>query len=249
MAEVNNITNLAREIVSKLDADDKKSDGKIEASIWNKFVCNKQGNEIRNYINTDRALKSVIAYLKREAAKTGQAIEDIANEWSEKLGVNIDKKEIDDSKYNKTGNELSIRYIDVISLVEPDGPDEQYEKMTQNPEEWKKTKEELANVFDDSCQLLMDVADNNYRYKITKGAKHQPHVEKEFKRTATLSDGRTIEISLYKSERNGKVSLCGIYIYDDKKGTRLSNEGGAFFIATGGETYTGAIHVFCCLKG
>lgn len=59
MAEVNNINNIAREIVSQLDADEKKSDGKIEASIWNKFVCNKQGNEIRNYINTDRALKSL----------------------------------------------------------------------------------------------------------------------------------------------------------------------------------------------
>lgn len=225
MAEINNLTNIAREIVSKLDADDKKSDGKIEASIWNKFVCNKQGNEIRNYINTDRALKSVIAYLKREAAKTGQAIEDIANEWAENLGINIDNTQIDSSRYNKTGNELSIRYIDVMSSAKPYGTDEACEEMTQNSEEWEKTKEEWANVFDDSCQLLFDVANNNYRYKITKESD-------ELTRTITLADGRTIKIGLYKDE-NGKVSLCDIFIYDDKKDTCLSYEGDAIFIRTG----------------
>ena len=53
MADINNINNIAREIVSNLDKKDGNADGKIEASIWNKFVCKKEGNEINNFIKTE----------------------------------------------------------------------------------------------------------------------------------------------------------------------------------------------------
>lgn len=235
MTEVNNLTNIAKEIVSKLDANDKKSDGKIEASIWNKFVCNKQGNEIHNYINKENALKSVIAYIKREAAKTGQQIEDIANEWLGKVVGETDETKINTNS-SKTDNKLGISYIDVKSLVEPYGTEEYTNKMTQNPEYWEKTKEKFANGFDKSCQLLLDVAENNYRYKITKGCEHNPQWGKEGNYTAKLADGRTIEISLDKYRNDSgetRVYLAGISIYDDKKDTSLSMEGKALFVRSG----------------
>ena len=140
MTDINNINSIAREIVSNLDKQDGKEDGKIEASIWNKFVCKKQGNEIHNYINTNSAVKSVIAYLKREVTKTGQAIEDVANEWLKNVG-GADKTEIDET--NKSDNDLSM------SFIEADSPEEQ-EKI------------------DNANQLLSDVATGKYRYKIEK---------------------------------------------------------------------------------
>lgn len=231
MTEVNNLTNIAKEIVSKLDANDKKSDGKIEASIWNKFVCNKQGNEIHNYINKENALKSVIAYIKREAAKTGQQIEDIANEWLGKVVGETDETKIDTNS-SKTDNKLGISYIDVKSLVELYGTEEYMNKMAQNPENWENEKEKFSEVFDDSCQLLLDVAENNYRYKITKGCEHNSQWGKEGKYTAKLADGRTIEISLAKS-RNNTIYLSSIFIYDDKKDTSLSMEGKTLFVRSG----------------
>ena len=235
MTEVNKLTNIAKEIVSKLDADDKKSDGKIEASIWNKFVCNKQGNEIHNYINKENALKSVIAYIKREATKTGQQIEDIANEWLEKVVGETDETKIDTNS-SKTDNKLGISYIDVKSLVEPYGTEEYMNKMAQNPENWENEKEKFSEVFDDSCQLLLDVAENNYRYKITKGCEHNPQWGKEGNYTAKLADGRTIEISLDKYRNDSgetRVYLAGISIYDDKKDTSLSMEGKTLFVRSG----------------
>ena len=138
MTEINNINSIAREIVTNLDKQDGKEDGKIEASIWNKFVCKKQGNEIHNYINTNSAVKSVIAYLKREVAKTGQTIEDIANEWLKNVGGG-DQTEIEEK--SKFDNDLSM------SFIEADTPEEQ-------------------ERIDNANQLLADVAAGKYRYKI-----------------------------------------------------------------------------------
>lgn len=231
MTEVNNLTNIAREIVSKLDADDKKSDGKIEASIWNKFVCSKQGNEIHNYINKENALKSVIAYIKRETTKTWQQIEDIANECLGKVVGETYETQIDTNS-SKTDNKLEISYINVKSLVEPYGTEEYTNKMAQNPEYWEKTKEKFANIFDNSCQLLLDVAENNYRYKITKGCEHNPQWGKDGNYTAKLADRRTIEISLAKSHNNS-IYLSSVFIYDDKKAISLSMEGNTLFVKSG----------------
>ena len=237
MTEVNNLTNIAREIVSKLDAEDKKSDGKIEASIWNKFVCHKQGKEINNYINTENAVKSVITYIKREAAKTGQRIEDIANQWLGKPVGETDNTKID-TQNTKTDNELGISYIDVKSLVVPYGLDldEYTDRITQNPEYWEKTKEKFAEVFDDSCKFLLDVAENNYRYEITKGCEHQPQRGQEGNYTAKLADGRTIEVSLARGRH--EIYIANISIYDDKKGTYFSMQGDTLFIDSGEDSGT-----------
>ena len=104
MADINNINNIAREIVSNLDKQDGKEDGKIEASIWNKFVCQKEGKEIHNYIKTNNAISSVLTYLKCEVAKNGQAIEDVANEWLQNVGGG-DKGEIKSEKKLGEDNE------------------------------------------------------------------------------------------------------------------------------------------------
>lgn len=231
MTEVNNLTNIAREIVSKLDAEDKKSDGKIEASIWNKFVCHKQGNEINNFINTENAVKSVITYIKREAAKTGQRIEDIANQWLGKSVEETDKSQIN-TQNTKLDSKLGISYIDVKSLIGPYGGEDYLNRMEQNHEDWDKAKEKFADIFDDSCKLLLDVAENNYRYEITKGCEHNLQWGKEDNYTAKLADGRTIEVFL-GSQSNGDKYIVGIFIFDDKKGTSLSMQGSALFITSG----------------
>ena len=162
MAEINNINSIAREIVSNLDKQDGKEDGKIEASIWNKFVCQKQGNEIHNYINTNSAVKSVIAYLKREVAKTGQKIEDVANEWLKNVGGG-DKTEIDEK--GKLDNDLSM------SFIEADTPEEQ-------------------ERIDNANQLLADVAAGKYRYKVEET--EVKIFGKQKQAIALLADGRYI---------------------------------------------------------
>lgn len=205
MAEVNNINNIAREIVSNLDRQDGNKDGnkdgnedgKIEASIWNKFVCKKEGNEIRNYIRTDNAVKSVVAYLKREMAKTGQAIEDIANEWLKNVGGG-DKTEIDETKYNKSENDLTVKPIII----------EKYDKTWDEKELGEQDKQKVQQVADKATQLLMDVANGDYRYQLTKEGN-----EKSQTRTLKLKDGRDIVVILDKQEnQKWKIRYFDIHV-------------------------------------
>lgn len=214
MAVVNNITNIARKIVSKLDADDKKSDGKIEASIWNKFVCKKQGNEISNYINTDRALKSVVAYLKREAAKTGQAIEDIANEWLDKLGVNqeeVDKTQIKPVHKDENAYSVPAIIIEKAHIYTDDG----------SGRELTSAEQKVCDIIaDNAMSLLLDVGNDNYRYKITN---RPDDFDSDFSYfTATLADGRKIEIRAGDRNDSGCVEIETIKVLDHKKAEALS---------------------------
>ena len=200
MTEVNNINNIAREIVSNLDKKDGNADGKIEASIWNKFVCKKEGNEINNFIKTDNAIKSVIAYLKRETAKTGQAIEDVANEWLKKVGGG-DKTEIDESRFDKSENDIAMKPVII----------EEYEKGLDGQEIDDKYKQKIQQAADDATQLLMDIANKDYRYSIDSDSYAKGYEG----RIIELKDGRAIHLALKKQE-NGKYKISTLYVFGNK---------------------------------
>ena len=204
MAEINNINSIAREIVSNLDKQDGKEDGKIEASIWNKFVCEKQGNEIHNYITTNSAIKSVVAYLKREVAKTGQAIEDVANEWLKNVGGG-DKGEINPN--DKTADKLSVKYpiINNLRFLDNDG-------IVEN----EQIKNKAQNITENATQLLLELAEKKYRYDIEITADYRKSNSHYQRRTASLKDGRSIEITL-KERENGKYEIATIYICTNNK--------------------------------
>lgn len=192
MTEVNNINNIAREIVSNLDKKDGNADGKIEASIWNKFVCKKEGNEINNYIKTDNAIKSVIAYLKRETAKTGQAIEDVANEW-------LGKKEVNPVDIYGENSKLKSGSVGIPAMVvkaENDGVSDEANKRFQQH-------------VNESLQLVSDIANGKYRYKISTQADGT-------KKIIELKDGRKIKVG-FETDKEGKFKIGWIDIYTGGK--------------------------------
>lgn len=200
MAEINNINSIAREIVSNLDKQDGKEDGKIEASIWNKFVCEKQGNEIHNYISTNNAVKSVIAYLKREVAKTGQAIEDVANEWLKNVGGG-DKSEIDFNEKGKSN--LSVKYPIIDNLRFDDiSNDNTYNTLVKD----ENIKNNAQRITENATQLLFDVASDRYRYNIKTEGEQTFNGKKMCVRKIELKDGREIEVHLIEKD-NGKYEI------------------------------------------
>lgn len=87
MAEIDktNLRSMARAIALELDKKDScGKDGKIEASIWNKFVEDKGGKQIRESITLENAIKSITTYLAKNATKTGEAFGDLADKWFNK---------------------------------------------------------------------------------------------------------------------------------------------------------------------
>lgn len=84
MTDVNPLLNktAAGLMAQKLDAADGTKDGKINASIWNEFVKDKGGKEVREFINVEAAMNSITTYVVREAKKAGKNIEALAQEWA-----------------------------------------------------------------------------------------------------------------------------------------------------------------------
>lgn len=95
-----NLRSMARAIALELDKKDSHGeDGKIEASIWNKFVEDKGGKQIRNSITLENAVKSITTYLAKNAAKTGEVFGDLADKWFNKeTAPTEDTAPIDKSK-------------------------------------------------------------------------------------------------------------------------------------------------------
>lgn len=94
MAGINktDLRSMATDIARQLDRKDTKGeDGKIEASIWNEFVADKGGKQIKNSITVENAIKSIAAYISRNAAKTGEAFGDIADKWFDKESTPVDE--------------------------------------------------------------------------------------------------------------------------------------------------------------
>ena len=201
---VDGINNIASQIFSKLDSQDSKgSDNKIEASIWNKFVSDKGGKEISNYIKKENAVKSIISYLTNMSKKLGCTVEELANRW---LGV--DKTSIDESKYDKSENDLSIKYH-VLKTVPKSKYDEKTGKIIPiSPEEGKAKLMENQKLYDESVGLLMDVANGKYKKFKTQLHGNQFDIE--------LKDGREISIILEKSKYSGKYKVREVCVDLDR---------------------------------
>ena len=75
-----NISSKIADIANALDKKDGQEDGKINASIWNEFVKDKGGKEIKYSISLENAKKSISTYLNRKA---GEAKQDLAQTWLE----------------------------------------------------------------------------------------------------------------------------------------------------------------------
>ena len=91
-------TTLAGLMAKELDAKDgDKSQGYIDASVWNEFVKKiGVGKEIKTKISIENAMKSITTYCVREAAKLeGKTGTDIAREWRndffKEMGVELTK--------------------------------------------------------------------------------------------------------------------------------------------------------------
>ena len=61
----------AEKMFQILDAKDGNADGKIEKSIWNQFAQNSdvEGNEIKNYIVKENAIKAIVRYMQAQCEK------------------------------------------------------------------------------------------------------------------------------------------------------------------------------------
>ena len=60
----------ARFIFNNLDTADGNVDKKISASVWNEFVKTSGGNTVKDFIDEDSAMKSIMTYLKRSDSST-----------------------------------------------------------------------------------------------------------------------------------------------------------------------------------
>ena len=85
MDKLNRLLNgtLAGQIAKKLDEADGKKDGKISASIWNSFVKDKGGKEIKQFINVYDAMNSITTYAVKESKKSteNKSINQMATDW------------------------------------------------------------------------------------------------------------------------------------------------------------------------
>ena len=76
---------LAYQIAAKLDAQDGNTNGEISASIWNKFVEDKGGKQIKESISLKSAMNSITTYLVRQAKSAGQTVDTLAQDWLGKV--------------------------------------------------------------------------------------------------------------------------------------------------------------------
>lgn len=74
-------TTVAGFIARNLDEKDGKKDNKISASVWNDFVKDKGGKEVKEFITVEDAMKSITKYLLTEAKKLVKNVDELAKEW------------------------------------------------------------------------------------------------------------------------------------------------------------------------
>lgn len=93
---------IAENLFNKLDAKDGSTDQKINASVWNSFVsANGTGRTIRNFIEKDNAMRSIMTYLTRKSdAET--SIDQLGEEWANM--DRVDSKTDDNGVFKKDEN-------------------------------------------------------------------------------------------------------------------------------------------------
>lgn len=205
---IDGINNIATQIFSKLDSQDSKgTDDKIEASIWNKFVSDKGGKEIHNYITKERAVKSIIRYLTNMSQKLGCTVEELANQW-------LGKSKANSSEISGEKSKLNSKSVDVPAIV-VDGngdSDEQNVRFQTN--------------VNDALQLVSDVANGKYKYSISKVSDEHREIK--------LTDGRTIRVTLKKEYQTDKVYIDNVHVATEKSYGKQSQKAVDFFRDNGG---------------
>lgn len=78
---------LAGAVAKILDENDGKTDGKISADVWNEFVKDKGGKEIKNSISLFDATNSITTYAVKGAKEQGVSCNELAKRW-----LNISKE-------------------------------------------------------------------------------------------------------------------------------------------------------------
>ena len=83
MTEINPIlkNTSAYKIAENLDKQDGTADGKISASIWNEFVKDKGGKEVKEFINIEDAMKSITTYAIRGAKAAKTTANELGEKW------------------------------------------------------------------------------------------------------------------------------------------------------------------------
>ena len=181
---VDGINNIASQIFAKLDSQDSKgTDNKIEASIWNKFVSDKGGKEISNYISKESAVKSIVRYLTNMSQKLSCTVEELANQW-------LGKSEANPSEISGEKSKLNSKSVDIPAIVVED------KKLTAEE------NQEFQECVTQSLGLISDVANGKYKYEIETDNSDKGFTEKTIK----LKDGRKIHVAL-SNEANGKHKI------------------------------------------
>lgn len=219
---VDGINNIASQIFSKLDSQDSKgTDNKIEASIWNKFVSDKGGKEISNYIKKENAVKSIISYLTNMSKKVGCTVEELANQW-------LGKSEANPSEISGEKSKLNSKSVDVPAIVVNDESDNATTESTERFQE---------NV-NKSLELISDIANGKYKYNVSTKVEDSGIISK----TITLKDGRNIQVRCDKDEQ-GKLKVYEMLVHYDKGGTVSIHGDGSLWNSPNGWLNTGDTYI------
>lgn len=107
----NNVNALATQLACLLDEKDKKGkDNKIEASIWNSFVADKGGKQIKRYINVNVAIKSLAKYLYHQAREKGTLIKRLGQDWLDSISIVPETKSNKNKKINDPDKKVDTSY-------------------------------------------------------------------------------------------------------------------------------------------
>lgn len=86
MSDINvnksNLFTYSSNLAQKLDAEDGNKDNKISASVWNNFVKDKGGKEIKSFITLECAEKSISTYMHNVHLTKKMSFDDINKEWT-----------------------------------------------------------------------------------------------------------------------------------------------------------------------
>ena len=83
MTEINPIlkNTSAYKIAENLDKQDGTADGKISGSVWNEFVKDKGGKEVKEFISIEDAMKSITTYAIRGAKAAKTSANELGEKW------------------------------------------------------------------------------------------------------------------------------------------------------------------------
>lgn len=91
---IGNLGLFAKNFAAKLDEADGKKDNKISASVWNNFVKDKGGKELKysSYISLENAEKSITQYMYDLHLSSKNSIDNINSEWINTFNKKAEQK-------------------------------------------------------------------------------------------------------------------------------------------------------------